>query len=188
MHPESVLLVDHHQAQILECDLLLEQRMGADQNVDTALLERVHDLGALAAFLAAGEQRDAQAASLAERADGPKVLARQQLGRRHQCGLRAGLDRSRHGQQRHHRFAAADIALQQTKHALRTVEVGIDFGQRADLGTGEGEGQSGEKRLAELSGGGEPPSRAPLEPGADHGKRKLVCQQLVISEPRPRRR
>ena len=96
-----------------------------------ARLQRREDLGALAPALAPGEQRDAQAAAAPKRADGLQMLARQQLGRRHQCGLRAGLDRARHGEQRDDGLAAADIALQQAQHAMRAREIGVDLGKRA---------------------------------------------------------
>ena len=111
MHAESVLLVDHDQAEILEDDMLLEQRMRADQNVDASAFERLDDLRALAAPFAPGEQRDAQARGSTERADGRQMLPREQLGRRHQRGLRTSLDRGGHGEQRDDGLAAADIAL-----------------------------------------------------------------------------
>src|SRR3990172_10576666 len=123
MHAESVLLVDDDEAEILEDDRLLEQRVGANENVDAPLLQRLHDLGALAAALAAGKERDAQARTRAEPADGLKMLARQKLGRRHQRRLRARLDGGGHGEQRHHGLAAADIALAQAKHTVRAVEI-----------------------------------------------------------------
>ena len=188
MHAEAMLLVDDDQAEVFEGDLLLEQRVRADQDVDVARLERVEDLGALASALAAREQRNAQASRRAEAADGLKMLARQQFGRRHQCRLRAGLDRRRHGEERHDRLAAADIALEQAQHAAGAREIGVDLGERAGLRAREREGQGGEDRFAQLSRRGKPPSGASLEPGADHGKRKLVGEKLVISEPRPRRR
>jgi hypothetical protein len=59
MHTESMLLVDHHQTEILEHDVFLEERMAADENIYAALLERVDDLGALATALAAREHGDA---------------------------------------------------------------------------------------------------------------------------------
>ena len=133
MHAEPMLFVDHHQAEILERDRLLEQRVRADQNVDAALFQRLDDLRALAAPLAPGEQRDAQAGRGAEAADGGQMLPRQQLGRRHQRRLRAGFDRTRHGEQRHHRLAAADIALEQAQHAVRAGEIAVDLGQRVGL-------------------------------------------------------
>ena len=36
-----------------------------------------------------------------------------------------------HGEQRHHRLAGADIALQQPQHALGLAEIGVDVGERA---------------------------------------------------------
>ena len=58
------------------------------------------------------------------------VLLGQHLGRRHQRGLFAGLDRAQHRQQRHQRLAGADIALQQPQHPARRGEVGVDLRQR----------------------------------------------------------
>ena len=40
MHAEAVLLVDDDEAEVLERDLLLEQRVRADQDIDVARLER----------------------------------------------------------------------------------------------------------------------------------------------------
>ena len=84
---------------------------------------RARNVGALAAALAAGEDRDPEAGRLGERRDGGEVLARQDLGRRHQGGLPAGLDRDRAGEQRHHGLARADVALQQAQHAVRLAEI-----------------------------------------------------------------
>ena len=53
----------------------------------------------------------------------------------------AGLDRARHGEQRHHRLAGADIALQQAQHALGLGEIGVDLGQRLFLRAGQRIGQ-----------------------------------------------
>ncbi len=61
MHAEAVLLVDDGEREILEHHLVLEQRMGADQNVDVARGEAGEALGALLAALAAGEDFGADA-------------------------------------------------------------------------------------------------------------------------------
>ena len=119
MHAEAVLLVDDGQRQIAERDLVLEQRVRADQEIDLAEREAVEDVGALAAALAAGQDGDADAGLLRQRRDGGEMLARQDFGRRHQRGLPAGLDHGRGGEQRHHGLAGADVALQQPQHALR---------------------------------------------------------------------
>ena len=55
------------------------------------------------------------------------MLAREDLGRRHQGGLAAGLDHGRGGEQRHHGLARADVALQQAQHALGLGEIGVDL-------------------------------------------------------------
>ena len=105
--------------EIAERDLVLEQRVGADQQIDLAEREPVERLVALLAALAAGEDGDADAGLLGERRDGGEMLAREDFGRRHQRGLPAGLDHGRGGEQRHHGLAGADVALQQPQHALR---------------------------------------------------------------------
>ena len=43
MHAEAMLLVDDDEAKVVERNVLLEQRMRADQDVDAARLERVED-------------------------------------------------------------------------------------------------------------------------------------------------
>ena len=136
MHAEAVLLVDDRQRQIVEGDVLLEQRMGADEDVDVAEREPVEDGLALAAALAAGEDGDAEAGGFGERRDGLEMLAREDFGRRHQRGLAAGLDHGGRGEQRDHRLAGADVALQQPQHALRLGEVGDDLVDRASAANG----------------------------------------------------
>ena len=114
-------------------DRLLEQRVGADDDVDLAARQAGQRVGAFAAFLAAGEDGDAQPDLGGKRRDRRQMLARQDFGRRHQCRLAAGLDRARHGQQRDDRLAGADIALQKPQHAFGIGEIGIDFGEREFL-------------------------------------------------------
>ena len=60
MHAEAVLLVDDGEREIVERDVVLEQRVGADQQIDVAEREPVEDGLALAAALAAGEDGDAR--------------------------------------------------------------------------------------------------------------------------------
>ena len=129
MHAEPMLLVDHHKSEVAERDGLLEQRVRADENVDATFCERGKDLFPLSAFLAAAEERDLQSCRRSEAANRLEVLACQQLGRRHERGLRAGLHRGRHGEQGNDGLAAADIALQEPQHAVGIGEIGVDFRQ-----------------------------------------------------------
>ena len=148
MHAEAVLLVDHGECEVLEGDGLLEDGMGADQDVDAAILERVEDALPLLAALAPGEERDDDARGLGDGGDGLEVLPRKNLRRRHQRRLRAGLDRGCHGEQRDDGLAAADIALQEADHAVFAREVGVDLAERAGLRARERVGQGGEELCA----------------------------------------
>ena len=76
VHAEAMLLVDDGKREIAERDLVLEQRVGADQQIDLAECEAVERVGALLAALAAGQDRDANAGLLGERRDGGEMLAR----------------------------------------------------------------------------------------------------------------
>ena len=125
----------------MNCDVGLEQRVRADQDVDLAGRQPLEQLGARAALLPARQQRQAQAGGLGVGGDGVGMLARQHLGRRHQGGLGARLHRDRHGHQRHHRLAGADVALQQAQHAVRGAHVLGDLLQGLALRVGEAEGQ-----------------------------------------------
>ncbi len=44
MHAEAVLLVDDGEREIVEGDVLLEQRMGADQEIDVAERQPLEDV------------------------------------------------------------------------------------------------------------------------------------------------
>ena len=105
VHAEAMLLVDHRETKIPEGDGLLKQRMRADHDVDFARGEAVEDFRARGALVAAGQQREPQAARHRERAQRLKMLARQNFGRRHQRRLPPGLDATRHGEQRDQRFS-----------------------------------------------------------------------------------
>ena len=70
MHAEAVLLVDDGEREIVERDVFLEQRVGADQEIDVAERQAVEDLGARAAALAPGQDGDAHAGGLRQRRDG----------------------------------------------------------------------------------------------------------------------
>ena len=61
------------------------------------------------------------------------MLTREDFGRRHQRGLRAGFDGAEHGEEGDERLAGADVALQQAQHALRRRHVGVDLAERGDL-------------------------------------------------------
>ncbi len=177
---EAVLLVDHRQRQVAVFDRVLEQRMGADDDLDGAVLDAAQQAGALLALDRAGQQRDRQRAQVGQ---GAVVLLGQHLGRRHQGGLLAGLHRAQHRQQRDQGLAGADIALQQPQHAARRGEVGVDLLQRLLPATGVGgkpkrcRATSRSREIADqrLAGAG-------AHPAADQRLGDLAGEQFVVGQ------
>ena len=145
---EAVLLVDHDQAEVEELDLLLEQRVGADDDAGLAGGQPGQRLGALGLGHRAGQQLDGRGLRGAaehpaggqvaeQRGDRAVVLLGQHLGGREQRGLAAGVDHPQHRAQRDQRLAGADLALEQPVHRVRLGEVVLDL--LADLALAGGE-------------------------------------------------
>ena len=105
VHAEAMLLVDDREPEVAKLHVLLEQRMGADQDMDAAEPKPFEDLGALAPPLATGQDRDLDAGGGSERRDGAEVLAREDFGRRHHRRLPSAFDDGRGGKQRDHGLA-----------------------------------------------------------------------------------
>ena len=126
---EMLLLVDDHQAQILELHALAEERVGADDDVDLAVGQALLDLVRL---LGRHEPRqlcypDRQ--PLEPAGEQPEMLAHQQRGRRQQRHLLAGQGRHEGRAQRHLGLAETDIAADQPVHrpaAAHVLEHGLD--------------------------------------------------------------
>ena len=158
LHAEAVLLVDHDDAEAVEGDALLDQRVGADGEVDRAVGEPAEDALALGAGDAVGEQLHAQrpigeqAVALRrdlevgqQRLDPGGVLLGEDLGRCHQRALVPTFHRRQQRRDGDDRLAGADVALQQAVHRVRRGEVGIDLADHPALGRGEWERQGGEE-------------------------------------------
>ena len=180
---EAVLFVDDRQREIAERDVLLEQRMRADDEIDIAGGKRCENVLAVAAALAAGEDGEPQPGGLRQWCDGGKMLPRQNLGRRHERRLAAGLDHMRGGKERHHGLAGTDVALEEAKHAFRLRQIGDDVGDRACLRRGQRIGQRLDDPRAQQTFGGAAAAGAGAHMGAQERQRELACQQFVISEP-----
>ena len=184
---EAVLLVDDRKREVVELDLVLKQRMRADQNVDFAARKPVQDRAAVAAALAARQDRDLDADGGRQRRDGAEMLPRQELRRRHQRRLPPAFDHRCGRQQRHNRLAGAHIALQQPQHALGLGKIRDDVGDRAGLGLRERIGQRRDQLLPQLAGTGSCAAGRTAQMRAHERERKLAGEQFVIREPRPRR-
>ena len=102
-------------------------------------------------FLARGgpERQVGPRAVRASAADGV-VLLGQDLRRRHERSLKAGFDREQHRGNRHHGFARADIALQQTVHRMMRRQIAPDFCDHFLLRVGQIKRERAQKFLEQL--------------------------------------
>ena len=100
-----MLFVDHGEREIAKFDLLLEQRMGADEHMGVAEDELFKDILALAAALATGQDGDIDPGRRRERRDGLEMLPRQEFGRGHQRRLAADFNHGRGSKQGHDSLA-----------------------------------------------------------------------------------
>jgi hypothetical protein len=138
---EAVLLVHHHQPEARESHVLLDQGVRADQH---ARLQRLAFLGL---FHAAAQVAQANPEGREPLVELAPVLLGQDLGGRHDRGLRPRIHRGEAGDGRHHGLAAADIALQQALHRMALAEVAQHFLQGARLRPRELERQGSQKVL-----------------------------------------
>ena len=170
----------------MKIDLLLEQRVGADDELDLAGSEATQHLAALRPAFAARQDRDVDAGRCGKRRNRRVVLAREKFGRRHQRRLPAGFDHGGGSKQRHHGLAGADVALQQPQHALRLAKVGGDVVDGLQLRFREPVGQRCDHFVAQ------PPVASDALPcrtthvRAHERQRQLARQQFIVGEPRPR--
>ena len=144
--------------------------------------------GTLAALVAAGQEREADAGGLGEGTQRLEVLAGEDLGRGHQRRLAAGLDGGEHGEERHQGLAGADVALQQAVHPAGLGHVGGYLGDGAGLGGGRRVGKRGEHPVAQPAvaggrrspwGGGSGRGRARASPGARGARRRRGARGRV---------
>jgi len=165
VHAEAVLLIHHREAEIAERHLLLENRMGADENGQRARRCALENLPPGGALHIAGEQGHRHGGQTLEQG---VVLAGENLGGGHQRRLRSGFHRLQAGEQRHQRLAGSDIALQQPAHAVGGGHIGLDLRQRPQLRGGGGQAGGLQRRRAQAAiAAHRPAGLAPPQPPRD---------------------
>src|SRR5580658_1793346 len=110
------------------------------------------------------------------------MLAGEEFGRRHQCRLGAGFDRRQHGEERHHRLAAADIALEQAEHPFGPCHIPQNLGQGQALAGGEMEGQGRLDWILEPAIAFDRAAGLAFGMGADESQGQLVGEEFVIGQ------
>ena len=161
--------------------------MGADQKIDLAGFEPRQNLAPLLAFFASGQDRHAHAGALGQRRDGLDVLAREQFGRRHQRRLLADLRDRSGGQQRHHRLAGPDVALEQPQHSHRLAQILGDGRGRLALRGCQGVGQGVDDPVTQMAVASVAVARRAPQLRAHQRQRQLTGEQFIEREPRPER-
>ena len=131
---------------------------------------------------------DLDAEGLEQSLGATEVLECEDLGRRHQCALTALLDRADERGKGDHGLARTDIALQQTLHRLRAIEVGLNRAEHVLLRGSEGEGQRRPKCCGQFARGTQR-ERASARIGvvAMLQKSELEQEQLLIGQALTRR-
>ena len=133
-HAEAVLLVDDADGEPRELDVGLDQGVGADdQRRARPVASRSSVSRRRAGGRRAGQQRERDRPRRRAALEGRGVLLGERLGRRHQRGLVARLERAQHRVEGDHGLARADLAHQQPLHRLARREVGVDLVERVAL-------------------------------------------------------
>ncbi len=142
--PEAVLFVDNDQPELPEQNVLLNERVRA--NNDHAVTGGY--FGKVALLGTGGLEGNLDAERFCKLHDIQIVLLGQNLGRRHQGRLISAFHGIEHGHERNDCFAGADIALNQPVHRDRPRHVVSYFADNATLRSGKLKRQ----RLIEASG------------------------------------
>ena len=175
---EAVLFVDDGQPQSGEIDALLDQRVGADNQLRVGRRRRqLRPPGR--ALQAAREPGDADTERFQPVPELEVVLPGEDFGRCHEGRLPAGRNGLTGSERSNDGLAGTDVALQQALHRVRLGEVAADFGHRPQLGAGETERQAVEQARAEIVASHQHrrPLFAPCKVGA--AQAQLLGQHLV---------
>ena len=151
---EAVLFVGDGQRQTGKAQAFGEQGVSPDDQIQLAVIQLLLQTLPLGRLHRACQQTDAQTHRRKESSEGLIMLLCQDLSGRHQKGEMPGPGTLPDQGRCRQRFAAADVALQQTVHLPPRGEVCGRLGDRAALGRGRTEGELGIESLEIRQGQG----------------------------------
>ena len=135
---EALLLVDDQQAQILKFHVLLEEAVGADEQIDAPLLQPPQGVLHLGLGAEAADHVDLHRV-LGKALLGRQVVLPGQHGGGHQDGGLFAVQHTLHdGPEGHLRLAVAHVAAQQPVHGPGLFHILLDLGDAAELIVGFG--------------------------------------------------
>ena len=193
-HAEAVLLVDHHEAEVLELGGSRDEGLRADDDSRGAGGDPGERRIPLLRRLAADEQFHLDAAAGEQPGERLVVLAGEQFRGRHdrrleslgRVGRHPRADRGEHRVDRDRRLAAPHVPLEKAVHRLRPGHVGGDLPADPLLGGGECEGKPGADPGVEPGVDRDRRRRLRLLlPAAVHPQGQLEHEQLLVDEPPP---
>ena len=135
-HAEALLLVHHQQPQILELHVLLEEPVGADEQVHAPLPYPAQSLLHLRAGAEAGHHVYLHRVLGKPLLCGEEMLPRQDGGWHQNSGLLAVQDALHNGPEGHLGLAVAHVAAEQPVHGPGQLHVLFDLGNAAQLVVG----------------------------------------------------
>src|SRR3954470_7636026 len=133
LDPEALLLVDDDQADVLAAQIAAEDAVGADEDVDTAVVERGDRLALLLRAAEAADVLDREGVVLQPLRERAEVLLGEDRRRRQDEHLLAVVRRLERGAERDLGLAVADVAADEAVHRLRALHVGLDLLNRLAL-------------------------------------------------------
>ena len=196
---ESVLLVDDREAESSELDILLDDRVGADDEPRRTGCHALQHVASGFALSVAGEPGHTDTERFQPADELAKVLVGEDFGGGHQGALPAVVDGDGRGERGDDRLAGADVALQQAVHrrgdarriamsSLDSLQVGGDLFDHSALRPSQRERQGGEQSFLQAACG-HSEQRRTLASAKPLGLqlRQLLRQKLLELDPPPRR-
>ena len=140
-HAEAVLFVDHSDAEAREFDGVLDECLGADDELHGAVGDTAEEFTAAGSGESAEQQAAGDAAGGEELVEGFPVLRGENFGGGHEDCLSAGGDGSEQSVDGDGGFACPDVGLEESMHGLRAVDVGRDLSDGFVLAGGKAEAE-----------------------------------------------
>lgn len=153
LDPEALFLVHHHEAQILELHVLLQDAVGADHDVHRARLEPGQDLPLLGRGLETAQGGHLQGLIHQALHEGLVVLLGQHRSGHQKCHLASLHGHQVGGAQGHLGLAEAHVAAHQAVHGLGGRKIGQDVLDGPGLVRGLLPGKPASNSRKALSGG-----------------------------------
>ena len=146
---KTVLLVNDGKPQSLKAHLILNQSVGADKDGNAAISQAGKNLPTTHAFDMTRQKFHPNRERGTKFGETTMVLRSENLGGRHDAGLKTVVQRQKRTEQCHDGFPAAHVALQQTVHLTSAAQIRPYFLHDSLLSFGQREGKTGGIELME---------------------------------------